>query len=97
MKSFRVRYVRVTALPSTPESFGTIKEVCKSSESGVEGKAVPLTYLTRKDFKGFSPLKQGLCIRLLPRQVKQMSVFVANTTGVMCIALLVVFFANHTK
>ena len=60
---------------------------CKSSESGVDGKVVILTYLTRNDLKGFYSRKQGLCIRLLPRQVKQMSVFVANTTSVTCIAL----------
>jgi len=77
-----------------PESFGILKEVCNSSESGVDGKAVTLTYLTRNDFKGFSPLKQGLCIRLLSRQVKEMSVFVAKTTSVVCIALRTLLYGS---
>ena len=71
-----------------PESFTILKEVCQSSEPGVDGKAVTLGFLTRKAFKNYSPLKQGLCLRLLSRQVKQMmSFFVAQTIGGMFIAL----------
>ncbi len=47
-----------------------LKDVCHSSQPEVDGDAVTLTYLIRKEFKELSSLKQGLCIRMLTRRVK---------------------------
>lgn len=51
------------------EAFDVLEEACEPSEDDVDGNAVTLTYLTRKEFRDVSPLKQGRCIRLLTRQV----------------------------
>eukprot|EP00904_Undaria_pinnatifida_P013509 jgi/Undpi1/9289/HiC_scaffold_26.g11747.m1 len=50
------------------ESFEALKEVCESDEAEVDGPAVTLTYLTRKEFAEFSALQQRFCIHLVSRQ-----------------------------
>ena len=50
------------------ESFEALKEVCESDEAEVDGPAVTLTYLTRKEFAEFPALQQRFCIHLVSRQ-----------------------------
>ena len=58
------------------ESFQVLKEICEDSSPKVDSNAVTLLYLTRKEFAGYSPVKQALCLHLLTRHVKLLAIVV---------------------